>query len=563
MPDTPSTPLTRYNGTIYAKSGDVIENLDIYSDGVGIELEDDDNVTIRNVRIHYNGANQGSAGIDAVDADNLRIQGVEMINAGAPATGPNRDGGEFGVSLFHSPGASVTGATVRDASTGIYLQDSPNAALEGIEGHNMRGPFPRGQLVQFNRSGNSSLNNFYVFNDLQKSWTEDNIHIGHDSDGVRITNGLIDGNNSPSGVGVMLEGAQNTTVRNVDTVHMGNGAFTDLGSNNLFDDVRSFDNFFASQAGRGTPLSGSLIFGLADDTTLINGAYQNPVHPENVVYGGGIQDDAFGGTYQAKEIFGQSPMAAWHNSFSWSSAAGTPVGGGTPQGSTGTTPPQTSPTPSPTQGTTGADTLKGTAGADTLAGGKGNDTYVVNHAGDKVIEIAGQGVDTVQSSVSFNLNGQDIERLTLTGGSAINGTGNGMANLITGNGAANILNGGAGADTLQGGLGNDTFVMSNALVTGVIDHITDFSSSARGNNDTVQLARSIFGSLPAGALAGSAFKDLGVRGARVDASDRILYNRNTGLLSYDADGSGRAFSAVPFAQLDNHPVITAGDFTVV
>ncbi|MDN3627569.1 hypothetical protein, partial [Methylobacterium isbiliense] len=62
MPDTPSTPLTRYNGTIYAKSGDVIENLDIYADGVGIELEDDDNVTIRNVRIHYNGANQGSAG---------------------------------------------------------------------------------------------------------------------------------------------------------------------------------------------------------------------------------------------------------------------------------------------------------------------------------------------------------------------------------------------------------------------------------------------------------------------------------------------------------------------
>ena len=313
-----SAALTRYDGTIHANSGDVIENLDIYSDGVGIELEDDDNVTIRNVRIHYNAGDQGSAGIDAVGADGLAIQGVELINAGAPASGPNSDGGEFGVSLFQSPGASVTGATVRDASTGIYLQDSPNAALEGIEGYNMRGPFPRGQLVQFNRSGNSSLNNFYVFNDLQKSWTEDNIHVGHDSDGIRITNGLIDGNNSPSGVGVMLEGAQNTTVRNVDTVRMGNGAFTDLGSNNLFDDVRSFDNFFASQAGRGTPLSGSLIFGLADDTTLINGAYQNPAQPENVVYGGGIQDDAFGGTYQATEISGQTPMAAWHNTFSWS-----------------------------------------------------------------------------------------------------------------------------------------------------------------------------------------------------------------------------------------------------
>ncbi|WP_410825769.1 right-handed parallel beta-helix repeat-containing protein [Methylobacterium sp. sgz302003] len=311
-------PLTRYNGTIYAKSGDVIENLDIYTDGVGIELEDDDNVTIRNVRIHYNGANQGSAGIDAVGADGLTIQGVEVINAGAPASGPNSDGGEFGVSLFSSPGASVNGVTVRDASTGVYLQESPNATLEGIEGYNMRGPFPRGQLVQFNRSGDSSLNNFSVFNDLDTAWTEDNIHIGEGSDGITVTNGLIDGNNSPSGVGVMLEGAQNTVVRNVDVVHMGNGAFTDIGSNNLFDDVRSFDNFADSQAGRGTPMSGSLIFGLADDTTITNGAYQNPANPENVVYGGGIQDDAFGGTYQATEISGQSPMAGWHNTFSWS-----------------------------------------------------------------------------------------------------------------------------------------------------------------------------------------------------------------------------------------------------
>lgn len=310
--------LTRHDGTLYANSGDVIENLDIYADGVGIELEDDDNVTIRNVRIHYNGASEGGFGIDAVDADGLTIEGVELINAGAPESGPTSEGEELGIGLYNSPGAQVSRATVHDASTGIYLQDSPNAVLEGIEGYNMRGPFPGGQLVQFNRSGDSSLDTFYVYNDLETSWTEDNIHVGEGSDGVTITNGLIDGNNSPSGVGVMLEGAQNTTVRNVDTVHMGNGAFTDIGSNNLFDDVRSFDNFAESQAGRGTPMSGSLIFGLADDTTLINGAYQNPAQPENIVYGGGIQDEAFGGTFEASEITGQAPMAAYHNTFSWS-----------------------------------------------------------------------------------------------------------------------------------------------------------------------------------------------------------------------------------------------------
>jgi hypothetical protein len=44
----------------------------------------------------------------------------------------------------------------------------------------------------------------------------------------------------------------------------------------------------------------------------------------------------------------------------------------------------------------------------------------------------------------------NIERLTLAG-AALNGTGNGLANILTGNSQANILNGGAGADTMSGG----------------------------------------------------------------------------------------------------------------
>ncbi|MGE5562430.1 MAG: M10 family metallopeptidase C-terminal domain-containing protein, partial [Bacillota bacterium] len=102
----------------------------------------------------------------------------------------------------------------------------------------------------------------------------------------------------------------------------------------------------------------------------------------------------------------------------------------------------------------GNDTLKGGAGDDAMAGGTGNDIYYVDSAGDSVIENAGEGTDTVNSSLSFTLGG-NVERLVLTGASAIDGTGNELANMLTGNAADNHLSGLAGNDSLQGGGGSD------------------------------------------------------------------------------------------------------------
>jgi len=125
-------------------------------------------------------------------------------------------------------------------------------------------------------------------------------------------------------------------------------------------------------------------------------------------------------------------------------------------------------------GNAGYDTLDGGIGADVMNGGEGNDIYIVDNAGDIVNELAGEGTDTIRSSISFDMSEDadtpdpelrvNVENLELTGGANLMGQGNDLNNTIKGNSGNNILHGedgndklygGAGADEVHGGFGND------------------------------------------------------------------------------------------------------------
>jgi Ca2+-binding RTX toxin-like protein len=236
--------------------------------------------------------------------------------------------------------------------------------------------------------------------------------------------------------------------------------------------------------------------------------------------------------------------------------------------------------------------LDGDAGADTLIGGAGNDTYLVDQPndfpgliGDTIVEQARQGTDTVYSYVGYAL-GAHIENLILLHNpdipldQVISGTGNNLNNVITGNQHGNDLYGLAGNDTLSGGLGDDTLhggTGKDALRGGTgrdvfvfdskpnkatnLDRITDYDVKA----DTLWLDNAIFKKLGSGSEANprkinKLYFNVGDKAE--DKNDFILYNKKTGVLSYDADGWG-AGKAVAIAQLAKNLKLTFNDLFIV
>ncbi|NIX77069.1 calcium-binding protein [Microvirga terricola] len=227
-------------------------------------------------------------------------------------------------------------------------------------------------------------------------------------------------------------------------------------------------------------------------------------------------------------------------------------------------------------GEDGSDRLDGGTGRDTLTGGAGDDIYVID-AEDILIEQANGGTDTIFAGFSYVL-GATFENLSALETGAINLTGNDSANTVTGNASANVLNGlsgndmliggagntlaGLGLDTLTGGVGKDIFVFDTKLNKKTnLDRVLDFNV----RDDSIYLENKYMTKIGKGTPKKPLKIDkkaFWVGSGAHDADDRIIYNKKTGVLSYDADGTG-SIKAVEIAVLSKNLKMTYADIFVI
>jgi len=215
-------------------------------------------------------------------------------------------------------------------------------------------------------------------------------------------------------------------------------------------------------------------------------------------------------------------------------------------------------------GLTGSDTLAGLGGDDVLIGageligGDGNDIYWVDSTSSTLVEVAGGGSDTVFTHSSTFILPDNVETVVFLGlgnflgigGSTSNGLKGGEGNdTLSGMGGDDVLVGDSGNDELQGGAGADLFRYFGGQ-TG-LDRILDFTA----NEDKLQVSSAFYH--PVGTLQFVA----GPGASSNSANATFLYDTNTGIVSFDSDGTGAA-AAVQLAQLNTGLTLTVSDFGV-
>lgn len=156
------------------------------------------------------------------------------------------------------------------------------------------------------------------------------------------------------------------------------------------------------------------------------------------------------------------------------------------------------------------DAIDGGAGADVMIGGSGDDSYVVDDAGDQIIEAADGGTDIVRTSLSALTLAEGVEDLSYSGGGSFTGTGNALNNSLYGKALDDALYGldgddklvgGAGADLLDGGAGRDQVdYTKSAAIT--VNLATNVNHGGEAEGDRLIGIETVIGSNYADSITG-------------------------------------------------------------
>lgn len=192
----------------------------------------------------------------------------------------------------------------------------------------------------------------------------------------------------------------------------------------------------------------------------------------------------------------------------------------------------------------GHDVIGTSAGDDIIYGGSGNDRIDARKGDDDV--FGGSGNDTIFGGAHQD----DIQ-----GGSGVD--------VIDGGSDRDFISGGLGDDVLTGGAGSDVFVFRSG---DGLDRITDF----RQGEDLIALGGEILRQLPdthqgaydiaAALIIVDHEGDLTFTSGQLNSTEQLIFDVDTRILSFDADGAAGAGEAVELMRLDSVARLQASDF---
>ena len=199
-----------------------------------------------------------------------------------------------------------------------------------------------------------------------------------------------------------------------------------------------------------------------------------------------------------------------------------------------------------------------------IQGGAGVDAKVVNHKGGVIdgnfYALASEDKLSLtnKGKIEGNIVSSDYDDKVINKGKIKGDVSRGDGNDIfknKGKGKSDLIDTGDGNDLVVFGKKADKLLFDSTLNSATnVDTVKKFESG----KDMIHLDVDVFSTIAPGTLTNAQFHK-GTSAA--DADDRIIYDKASGALYYDADGTGGT-AQVQFAKFDPGTKVKAGDFTI-